>query len=163
MPRIGAGVEVTAARPIMRLPALLIVSCSLWGGCAHDALLDRGSFDFPGTVTPVQPDSPLGLDIAAGYRAYYALLADRGEWSSNPAYARTWCPKGLDDSTFVPYRSHGHWSASDSPAGSPYWQVEGGADWEELTMHHGWWVHQEVDLAAADGVGFREQRARPRM
>jgi hypothetical protein len=131
----------------MKLPAIVIVSCALWGGCAHNALLDPRYDDFPGTVRPVDPDSPVGRDIAAGYRAYYALLATLGEWSSDPAYGRTWCPKGFDELTFVPYRSHGHWSAAYSETGAATWEVTSGPPWEELTLHHGWWVHQEMDLA----------------
>jgi hypothetical protein len=133
----------------MRLAAILIVSSALWGGCAHDALLDgRPALgDFPGNARPVRTDSPVGRDIAVGYATYRTVLAGFGEWTTDPMYGPLWCPKGLDPSTFVPYRSHGHWEASDGPAASPYWEAEGGPAWEAITLHHGWWVYEEIDVS----------------
>jgi hypothetical protein len=130
----------------MKPVAVLIVACALGGGCFRDALLTTNPEDdpFPGDPKPVPPGSPLERDIASGHRQYETALASFGKWSSDPLYGVKWCPTMVDASTWVPYRSKGHWAAAEPPPGSPYWVSDDdeGA-WGIITTHHGWWVYEE--------------------
>ena len=130
----------------MKPVAVLIVACALGGGCFRDALLTTNPENdpFPGDPKPVPPGSPLERDIASGHRQYETALASFGKWSSDPLYGVKWCPTMVDASTWVPYRSKGHWAAAEPPPGSPYWVSDDdeGA-WGIITTHHGWWVYEE--------------------
>jgi hypothetical protein len=129
----------------VKLPALLIVSLSVGGGCFRDSFFPANSeADFPGRPPPVPAGSPLEEDIAAGYSRYYAVLGTLGQWRADDLYGEEWCPAGVDPSKFVPYRSKGHWAAGEDPTDPPHWESEEhAAAWEEITTHHGWWVYDD--------------------
>jgi hypothetical protein len=130
----------------VKLAAALIVSVTLCGGCVRDALLPANSAvdDFPSEeAAAISPDSPLGREIVASFHADAAQLAPFGVWSSDRLYVEKWCPAGPGAAAFVPYRSHGHWAAPEAVDGSPFWvENSNAAPWEDLTLHHGWWVRR---------------------
>jgi hypothetical protein len=122
------------------------------GGCAGALRED------PGPLVGVPGGGVLETDIRAGYRAYGPTLERWGRWSADPLYAMRWCPRDVDPTTFVPYRSKGRWAPSEAtrggawgaPPGAPYWLSDDAETWGDITMHHGWWVH--LDEATASGV-----------
>jgi len=120
------------------------------GGCAGALRAD------PGPELGVRKGSPLEADIGAGFRAYKTTLERWGRWSADPLYAVRWCPRGVDATTFVPYRSTGHWgaveegAAKSAPPGAPYWVSDDSETWGDITMHHGWWVH--LDESGPAGI-----------
>jgi hypothetical protein len=124
----------------MRAVAWLVVGSALFGGCYREYLPPEDAAAYP---QPVRPGSALEQDITAGYRAYKGSLAPLGDWADDAVYGVKWCPRGVDPSTFAPYRSRGHWVAADTPDAPPTWQVDDGAGWTDITMHHGWWVYDE--------------------
>jgi hypothetical protein len=126
----------------MRL-AVLVVASALGGGCVQDALLAKGSPDFPGSPTPVRHGSALEQEIAAGYSRYRASLASVGQWRPDEVYGIRWCPQLAENSVFVPYLTNGHWVPAAISPGTPYWENDAAAG-GDITMHHGWWVHQEA-------------------
>ncbi len=139
----------------MKAPVVLVLGCVLGGGCVHDSLLalTPGVDEFPGTEAAEVPhDGPLAREIAAGYARYGVLLAVSGQWSADPAYGVRWCPQVKRPLPFVPYVSSGHWAPVELvtaphaplPDGTPYWIDDGREAWTQVTMHHGWWVNEEV-------------------
>jgi hypothetical protein len=134
-----------------------LVTCSALAGCAG-ALQET-----PGPALGVP--RALEADVAEGYRAYATTLLRWGRWSADPLYAVRWCPSGVSPTTFVPYRSEGHWAASPgeasesvssngtgwgAPPGAPFWLSDDAETWGNITMHHGWWVH--VEEGAPEGA-----------
>jgi len=128
----------------MKPVAWLVIGCALTGGCFREGLAPPDeAAAYPAAV---QPGSALAHDIEAGYRAYGAMLAPLGEWSSDAAYGVKWCPR-VDPAAFTPYRSRGHWVAGESPDAPPAWQSDDPAAWTDVTTHHGWWVYDEPKSA----------------
>ena len=133
----------------MKPPAVLVIAWVLVGGCVGDALTP-GVDGFPRPLTAeALLDSPLGRDIEAGYRMYGVALASRGQWSMDTVYGVHWCPRATE-AAFVPYVSNGHWAPVDEvvtphapfPSDVPYWVADDSAG--DVTMHHGWWVHDDT-------------------
>ncbi len=120
--------------------AALIVIITLGGGCLRDAVLGH---DFPGKDHPVVHGSPLEADITAGYQTYRNVLSEFGQWRADDVYLFEWCPKTVDPTTFVPYRSGGHWTAGDDPEDTPSWESDYWTAWGTITTHHGWWVFDD--------------------
>jgi hypothetical protein len=142
------------------------------------ALLAAAACSTPARHEPVSQlgaaeESTLAADIAAGYAAYARTLDRWGDWSADPVYAVRWCPRDADASTFMPYRTNGHWDARpdttapsqtwSQPATAPYWLSDDSETWGEITMHHGWWVY--LDDSGPSGLwcwipGARETAGR---